>query len=523
MRRGLLCLMALWSGIAVPAHAAWVEATTDHFVVDADAPEAKVSELATRLERFDAALRLLYGTPDDPSRKSNRVHIYAAAQSVIDSTSGSLHSGSIGGFYKPRAGGSVIMTAALSSNGAGQMDAQVVLLHEYSHHFMFSSFPVAYPLWFSEGFAEFNSHVDFRPDGALDIGLPDKERANVLLGHTLIYADGSRSDSGSALPIAQLLDPPRRLLSNGAFLNMIYGRGWLLTNYLMLSSDRRLQLSAYLDGMNRGMSSMDAAKKAFGNVNQLGLDLATYLRNRRLLAPFRVPAPTQPIKVTTRVLTVGAAAMMPVHMRSTAGVSPAEAKALVLQAERRAAPYPDDARVQVELAEAEFDAHNDDAADAAVDRALKIDPANATALLYKGRVAIDRASTAKAADAATWTAARGWYVRANRLDPNAAEPLILYFQSFPAAHVQPSESALQGLERAEVLAPEDSGVRWQLAKYLLSRGDSSSARDLLQPIAFAPHERENGDVSRAVIERIDAGDIEGARKKMELRTEADAG
>jgi hypothetical protein len=75
------------------------------------------------------------------------------------------------------------------------------------------------------------------------------------------------------LPIEQLLDPPRTALDNPAMLDLVYGRGWLLTNYLTLNPERRPQLAAYLANMNKGMKSLPAAKAACGDLRQLGREL----------------------------------------------------------------------------------------------------------------------------------------------------------------------------------------------------------------------------------------------------------
>ena len=42
---------------ATPAQAEWREATSKHFVIYSEDSEKSVREFATRLERFDAALR----------------------------------------------------------------------------------------------------------------------------------------------------------------------------------------------------------------------------------------------------------------------------------------------------------------------------------------------------------------------------------------------------------------------------------------------------------------------------------
>lgn len=494
-------LLGAAAALGAPAHAAWYEASTDHFIIDANSSPARIHDFAVKLERFDAEMRTLYGVQDDPSRRSNRIHIYATDVGTIQSLCNC--GSSVRGFYTPQAGGSAIFTLSLSSPGSNDsqdLTAQDALLHEYSHHFMFANFTAAYPMWYMEGFAEFNANVKFEDDGSVLVGRPADYRAYGLFSHT-------------TLSIRELLDPPPRILHDPAMLDMIYGRGWLLVHYLMMNKDRRGQLDTYLAEMNKGKSSIDAATLAFGDLHKLDGELSAYLAENRF-AEMRVPPPATTPTVDVQPLSPGAAAMIFVHMRSTRGVDEKQAKALLPEAEKRAAPYPGDPRVQVELAEAEFDAGNDDAADAAADRALAADPHQQRAMLYKGRVAVRRAVKAHATDAQTWSAARSWYVKANRADTEAALPLILYYESYLAQDVRAPDLAVQGLQKAEALAPEDSGVHFLLAGRMLDDGKTQAARALLAPIAYSPHGMRGAGAARTLIDLIDSGKIADARTKL---------
>jgi len=490
------------SVVTSAARADWYEATTDHFIINANTSEARIRDFATRLERFDAALKTFYGVEEDPGRRSNRVRLFATSQGAINRLCGSDCPYTVAGFYHPKAGGSVIFTAALSgSQNSYDLSSQAVLLHEYSHHFMYSNFPAAYPFWFTEGFAEFNANVKFGDDGAINIGLPADYRAYALF-------------RGTPIPLRQLLAPRPVDLVDPARVDAIYGRSWLFLHYLMMDDGRRKQLNVYLQKVAKGEPSIQAATEAFGDLTKLQSALGRYLDGNRF-HQMQIPPPKTPIAIEVKPLSAGASAMMAVHMRSTAGVDTKEAKALLPEAEKVGANYPGDPRVQDWLAEAEFDAHNDTAADAAADRALTADPADRTAMLYKGRVAVRRATIAHSTDPKVWSIARGWYAKANRADPEAALPLLLYYQSYLAQRVRAPDLAVKGLEKAEALAPEDNGVHWLLATRKLQDGDTATARALLVPVAFAPHGAKDDNKARTVIDLIDAGKVAEARAKME--------
>ena len=57
-------LAALLSAVAVPAHADWYEASSDHFVIYADDSEKDVREFATNLERYHSAMEFITGKQD---------------------------------------------------------------------------------------------------------------------------------------------------------------------------------------------------------------------------------------------------------------------------------------------------------------------------------------------------------------------------------------------------------------------------------------------------------------------------
>ena len=306
----------------------------------------------------------------------------------------------------------------------------------------------------------------------------------------------------------KLLDPQHYGFDDNP--DVIYGRGWLLTHYLMLDPTRRGQLSNYLAAMNRGVPSVTAAQNAFGDLDKLNDELEAY-RKGQLLAPFHIPAGKAPIKVTLRTLSPGEAAMVPLHALVMDGFNRSYRLRVALDVAKVADRYRDDAVVQGQQAETEYLAERLDQADAAADRALQLRPDLIEGFDVKGQIAVARLTRAKSTDAAAWTAARAWFLKANRVNPNAVMPLYLYYSSFVAAKAKPTPGAINALRRAVVLAPESSAVRMALARQTLLDGNAADARTLLQPVAFTPHRARDKNVPRDVLDLIDAGKIDEAK------------
>jgi tetratricopeptide (TPR) repeat protein len=492
---------------AAPAAAEWREAQTSHFVIYSEDSEEALSQFATRLERFDAAMRAIHGLPDIDLGPANRVMIYA-----VDDAAAVRRLGRMGndlmGFYVPRAGGSVAFVPRNLDEAYQDVSAESVLLHEYAHHFLYRSQPAAYPTWFIEGSAEFYSTARFEEDGAVTFGVPPKHRALELFV------------AGNGLTLKEMLDKlPSEL--NSREVVRLYGKAWLLTHYLRLEPERKGQLTEYLLAINRGTRSLNAAKTAFGDLGDLESEIRRY-KKRDYFAGLRVsPAVMDIGEVEIRTLHPGEAAMMDVRMVSRRGVSDKIAKELVPDARRAAAAYPNHPVVQTWLAEIEHDAGNYVEAEAGADRAVAADPRQIDALIYKARSKMAAAEENKSTDPALWENVRQVLAAANRLDPDHPEPLILFYKSFQAQGVEPTDNAMTGLKYAYALAPHDRSLRRLLAGQLLMNGEAREARAVLASVAYDPHESQIGDTAAQVMREIDAGDMADALKIWEAATEDD--
>jgi tetratricopeptide (TPR) repeat protein len=508
MRRFLPLLAML---CAAPAQAEWWEARTDHFIVFSEGAQKDVRAFAEKLERYDQSLRSLQKVkPDNRLSDSRKVTIYRSGDiKDVAALAGAPGSG-IAGFYIPRASGPVAFVPSreeikerslytdAGSQAASTLDAQTVLFHEYAHHFMFRHFAAAYPSWYVEGLAETYSTIEFKDGGKFHIGNPPQARAQALFG-------GLNYSIKRMLMTSQKPD----------FTDVIgrYTYGWLLTHYLTFDTTRQGQLLTYLRLINSGTSMSDAAVKAFGDLGRLESDVQAYLRKRPLPGALVQPGTYTEPKVDIRALGPDEAAIMKLRSRSKVGVTRKTAKDVARDAEAVAARYPGSYLVQMSLAEAELDAESLDAADRAADAAIAARPDSAEALYYKGNIALERAKK----DPASFAIARSWFQKANAADPDHPGPLIGTYQTYTRARQAAPESALIGLEKAYTLAPYDRDLRITLAGQLLSEQKGDIARDLLIPLALAPHESKQAKAMSEVVDLIEANKLADARQKLAAR------
>lgn len=456
------------------ASAKWHEASSPHFVVYANEDPGRLKAFATRLERFDKAMRYIGNVPDAEAGDTNRLNVFVVSDiGAVQRLAGS-GSRNIAGFYIGRASGSVAFVPRRTGSGRKtDLDADTIFFHEYAHHFALGNFSGPRPAWLIEGEAEFFSTATVEKDGGVGIGRAAAHRA--YGAHNL-----------GQLPLSKMLSGETARLSPQQT-ESLYGRGWLLAHYLTFKTARRGQLGVYLRLLEAGTSGAQAATTAFGDLKVLDKELGAYISQRHLNY-LPIPAAVLPIgAVTVRPLRPGEEAFIPIRMRSIRGVDAKAAAALVPPARRAAAPYPNDPTVQAQLAEVEYDAGNFAEAEAAADRALAADRRHVDALVYKGRIEMAQAVAAKSTDKAVWRDARRWFIKASNADTEAAEPKVLFHASFGAAKAQPTSNAVEALIYAQQLVPQDNGLRMQVVRQHLQDGKAAGARRVLGPIAFNPH------------------------------------
>lgn len=483
-------LLCAWSA---PARAEWFAVSSDHFVIYGEGKESSMRRFSEQLELFHNAMAQVSGRKEQVPSPSNRVTIFIvdSARQVQSLAGEDQKRSALRGFYRSRAGASIAVVPRVTGGTEDIFDpSMVVLLHEYAHHFLLSTNAYALPRWVSEGAAEFFASASFGRNGSVQIGKPNKHRSLELA-----YAKD--------VTALDLLDPEsyekRRARDKGY--DAFYGKSWALYHYLNMGRVRDGQLGRYLALMRAGKTSRDAAIEAFGDLKQLERELDAYLKKPRLLAYDFKPGQISAGPISLRQLSAGEAAIMPVMIRSRVGVTAEEAKQVLVDARRIAAPYKDDAAVLTALAEAEFDAGNDAEALAAAEAALKLAPNTVNAHVQKGYALFRMAEAAS--NPAAFRKARAAWVALNRIENDHPLPLIYFYRSIRAQGDRPTPLSIDGLARAAELAPYDLGLRMTLAMQLLEDGRQDLARLHLQPVATNPHAGGLARHAQRMIDRLD--------------------
>lgn len=484
------CVAAFCLLPATSASAAWNEALSKHFHVYADESPDELRAFASKLERFDAAVREARGSPDVDPGASTRVTVYVLRDiAAIRTLYGAGDSG-VAGFYEPRASGSVAFVPRKGEVGSYDLGADSIFFHEYTHHLMLQATDRPLPMWLTEGFAEFFAVPRFNDDGSVTIGLPPKYRA-----------EGLYDQSMGGLTLAKMLSGNFTWLTNLEF-ESLYGRGWLLTHLLSFDLKRRGQLTRYLDEIEKGSPPLKAAETAFGNLEALDHELYAYFKADKFTVA-TIPASklhVPPIEV--HPLSPAMAELMDTQIKFAREGKRYTPAGLVGHARDIVRRYPDDERALTLLAQIENAAKDYDMAanDAAL--ALKLDPKSQPAMLAKGNAMMNLAkASSKGAD---WGDVRATLSAANRMDVEDAEPLILFYRSFVAEGTKPTDNAIDGLKYALILAPQDQKLRLEAVGEFLRDGRLEDAREILVPLAYSPHAGKAHDAVRRILDQVEA-------------------
>lgn len=503
-------VVAALLALSSTAHAEWWEAETSHFIITSESSKEDVERFASRLERFDNALRYMQGLPIPGAEigRSNKVRVYRFGDT--DDIGRLAGSAGVAGFYIPRAGAAVSFVPANESDTnrfsrdlrqrelrqKTALTAEGVLFHEYVHHFMLQKFSTAYPHWYVEGFAELYGTLELLDNGAFRVGNVPQHR-----GDDLFELPGIR--------LTRLFDHNKRLDGQEYFQS--YSFGWMIAHYLNFNKERQGQLAQYLKALNAGEDSLTAAQRAFGDLDNLQGELRKYKSGPFPTLDVRPTNYVAP-KVDIRRLTPGEEAVIAAHIRSERGVSERQARAVADEVDGMDAKYPDNLAVQLMTAEAYNDAQEFAKAETALKRALALDPQSEDAHILMGGLFMTRAEEEK--NPALYATARQSFAEAYRLDLKDPRAAIGYYMSFYEAKEPIPEPAIIALESVFEYSSYDDGYRMVLARQLLNENKAKLARSVLAPLAFSSHKQEKANKVAKMVDEIDAGQIEAARATM---------
>lgn len=483
----VLAAACAWACLATDAAMAqtgrWLRAESENFIVYGDRDPESVRAAARMLEDFDTALRRFAGTEAPPASIKLRVYLVRDIEGLRVVRPGTRRE--TGGFYRA----DPEETAAfLIYTDLGGLRRNVILFHEYAHHFMLHYYPHAYPRWYVEGWAEYVSTAEFS-GRSVALGIPSGGR-----GSTLGYF--------GLLPIEQLLAPEqlegRRIR---AFWAQFYANAWFVTDFVLNRPERRAGLERYVRALGDGGDPIEAFAPAFGITQQQFQQELQAAMQRGRSPRIRVQLPAEEPQVEVRRMhAVADSLLLPLARARSGAVTGDDALALAADLERHAGAYPNEPLAQIALARAARLRADRPAARAIVERILAEDPEHVEARYLLAATILDEAEQPGSDIATLVSEARRHLVQGFRVDPDHAPTLYAYARTFAGGPRPMSEAQLNVLARALELAPQAGGIRLLMARELMRAEEFDAAIVTLRPLLYAPHNNTGARQARAMFE-----------------------
>jgi len=480
----------------VAARAEWRKYDTQHFVIYSEAGEKEVTRLAERLEAVDGLMRMASGLKSEIEPVKVRIYQVASDDEVEKALN--EHNSGVEGFYTTNIFGPFAVTPR-KTHTEGDFTAELVLHHEYAHHFMLQYFPAVYPGWYVEGYAELIGSSKVLPDGRIAYGMPARHRGDEISASWTSMED-------------ILLKAPDKIHNFD-----LYGQGWAMTHFLTFSPKRAPQFRKYLALLTAGAAPADAARTAFGDIGELNREAHRYLDAGSFeYRPVAVPI-AKPVIQKSQPIGAGEAALIPeiIAFRDDdpSGIKKDTERARELKAradtlahvKEKAARFATDPFALYFLAQAEYGAGDYRAAEAAADRLLALQPGHVRGLVVKSLCVAEAAGRADGAQRAQLAGeARRLAQQANRADPNDPLPLVAYYQSYHLAHLKAPKEAVNILSQVVATMPQDTHMRMLLVDALAADRRFAQAIAFLMPIANDTHPSPQRDAAQALLAQLQA-------------------
>ena len=445
----------------------WVAVQSPNFSAISRLGERRTIELVRELELFRELAFMLTTIESDASPIHNEIILLKRQSDLVRL---GVEDREILGLFVPGIRSNLIVMAGSSR------DKQHILQHEYVHFLVGLTTGRNYPMWFSEGFAEFMASSRVRNDRMTFGDVP------AMRIESLEY--------GQWVPFRKLLDRSEVLELGRREAAMLYAQSWLLVHYLQLGrSDRSLQadMSTYVGLLEQGVPDIQAFEQGFElRVKSLRKLLVKYAGSRSMRG-YSVPIERLDRGIEPKARTIDesevavalARAMM--HLQGEASEEAYVRRAL--------AATPDSARALATSGVSLGRRGKPGEALSHLEKALEAAPEDPEVVLDMANFWLARAQTEEASEEerTEWLAtARRYFVRAWKLDDTKPEVYAMYGRSFLIDGSDP-DRALETLGEAARLLPSNLEVRYDLALAHARAGDGMKALELAGSIAASGH------------------------------------
>jgi hypothetical protein len=482
----------------------WYRAESPNFRIYSNIDAAETRAYLEQLEAFKYLADLLLGNNPKDRVSVSRFTLYLVDSPDHFKTVVPDIGRYVGGFYKTCIEGAQAFVFAPQSFGAEMNFGLRILLHEYSHHLMYSRMRRFYPSWYVEGFAEYFGSTKLQ-DGYYLVGVRQDERAARL------------NSSSRWLDYDVMLDPKRfaAAVKNKRVEGFqYYAQSWITAHYMLSDSARAQALNSYFDRIVRGEDGSEAFKAATGmTTSQLRSEINSY---RRKYSALQVKVPEMPPStITVDRLTnekgdylIEAAALRACPKKKYGAKLTERLRAL-------SAKRPGDLDLRLELSRAELLFGDAKAARTELESLVAKNSVSFDAHYLLGRSYYQDADGESAEHIDNRSKASAHFLEAYKLD-NGDAPNLYYLSISMDMGDAPSKSVVNASTGAAMLAPSVPEYALRAALVNLRAGDKNTAIRALQPFANNPHKLDYAaQVAALINELVETEVISEAISKLE--------
>lgn len=468
--RKLALTALLWTVLATPALAEWVEAKSENFIFRGDTTEEIATDIVNDFEEFRAIIFTLMKIPPSPEVIPVKIYGVRTLDDVKDITGQKY----LNGAYRPTREGPVTLLNLRDIRKKESRSRQTAY-HEYSHHLIANYTDNHYPSWYNEGFAEYLSTFKVDKNGRVEIGLPNERRGNRL--KTSRWFDMDKILSTRRYP--KVREDKIKF----------YAQSWLAVHFILSHPDYSKKFMAYLKLMNSGTDSLPAFEKAFKiSPDDFEKILQGYYRKnkyRTVSITLENSAIATPVQL--KKLSQGESYFWKGEAIRTFRPNPegrAKANHLFGQAEKNNGPLEQIAASRALLA---LSNKENVQALSEITKALDLAPNNSRILQIAGHLALrDFRNKETPSSPMQIKQARNYLKQAMRADPQNLQAHYRYVSTFAAANDTPNKQALYSAQQCAAYYKHRNFMsgNLQLAEVLARGGKSSSARKLYEKVAL---------------------------------------
>ncbi|MCF6292749.1 MAG: hypothetical protein L3J04_05075 [Robiginitomaculum sp.] len=460
-----LLLSPLDSAVARP-----LEIKSENFVLIGDVHSLSGKGLLLELEKYRFAILDLYNADFSTDPIPVRIYTVSGSRALkeISGLSG------IGGVYTTNIEGPIFMIDIRGGLAHGR-PGRGIAMHEYTHHLMNTYMNKSYPLWYSEGHANYFSTFKVNKEGKMVVGLLQQHYSRPLSAKKWLPAK-TVFGSITRYPFVMGSGSSNKLDTADFF----YAQAWLAVHYIQSHPEYAKKMNKYIDLFNSRQPPENIFETAFEvSMDDFQLQLKDYFAKNKYkvfaIKPTKLPS-IKPMQV--RSLSRGEFAFHKAEaMRYYRGAA-IPTQRMIDQYKRATKQLGETPHILVGLAELATWQDDFDGAKTYIDRALaqapddpKVNHMAGMILVYKNEEQISSESELRQAR---------WHLQKTIIaEPKNISAHFYYAKSFGLTNQRPNSQALAS---AQIALEYYHGSRFFESNLMLADVLSRAVRaDLMRP------------------------------------------